>query len=697
MSEYFDGAAGAERLEVGPNRAIWFSCGKNLYDNAPFQGYCQDFDEFVETICNDRSRTKGQKYICGPMTWGPHEHPGKHEGDAYWRCARRSWGLHILCFDCDWFASPEAFAAFRAAVMKWNCVVYTTASHTDESPRARAIVEISRPVTRAGGIRLGRQVQRHIEKEVGDDAVKFDPSVYRAEQPVFTPLVGAQVWRFHGEPLDAEKAFADADGDEPVAPNNTQAPSILAHLVDGGGFSWPSDGDVGEGARNETMLRYAGYLRGRGLREPEIVALALAENRQRFLPPLPEEEVRDICGRFSHQNRNLQLSHPRAPGNFNLRDGDVTVPEQPPPPRDYVLGKQVTSGTVCTLGGTGGVSKTMLLMQVAVAAATGRPVLGDLRVAEGASLLFLGEEDAAERDRRFGAICAHFQADLTLVAHRVKCFPAAGMDIRLTHLVENNPEETCLAADIIRLAQETHRSAGVPVKFIVFDHARLVLGGDPNSAEHVTQLTRVLTHIATVTGAAVFLLAHSPKSALAKEGDEMGVADIAGSSAFADNARSAFMLWTMRQKEAKSHHVTQQDRTAYVRVQNVKANYGPQGDGHWFKRQRILGWDVAVLEHVRLYTPLAFEGKGKSELRERILDLVRRRPGALSERKVRDFAGKDGDLQASEMKVRAEVEAMIEEGLLVSRPPTPDERRKFRLTGQVREVLDVTDPESLSG
>ena len=40
------------------------------------------------------------------------------------------------------------------------------------------------------------------------------------------------------------------------------------------------------------------------------------------------------------------------------------------------------------------------------------------------------EEDEAERDRRIGAICAHMNANPLLVAERVKCFGAAGVDLR---------------------------------------------------------------------------------------------------------------------------------------------------------------------------------------------------------------------------------------------------------------------------
>jgi hypothetical protein len=213
------------------------------------------------------------------------------------------------------------------------------------------------------------------------------------------------------------------------------------------------------------------------------------------------------------------------------------------------------------------------------------------------------------------------------------------------------------------------------------------MAGDPNDAEDVTQLTRVLTSIAQRTAAAVFLLAHSPKSVISRLGNEISVADIAGSSAFADNARSAFMLYAMRDDEAKTVDLQGVDQSRYVCLRNVKANYASNGGAYWFKRTTLGDWGVAVLEQVLLLPSMSTVGKGPSALRQRILDKVNGKLGAVTMRALRGQAGKDGILKASEKAVRAEIDAMLEDGLLVLRPPTADERRVHRLSGQVREVL----------
>ena len=174
---------------------------------------------------------------------------------------------------------------------------------------------------------------------------------------------------------------------------------------------------------------------------------------------------------------------------------------------------------------------------------------------------------------------------------------------------------------------------------------------------------------------------------MSKQGDEINASDIAGSSAFVDNSRAAFMMWSMRDKEAKEHHVSENERSNYVRIENVKANYARSGGGYWLKRTYLPDWDVAVLEEARIYSSTLFQSKSSTDLQSRILEQLRKKPGSITERKLRDIAGKDGALKASEAKVRTEVEKMLDEGLIINRAPTPEERKLYRLQGQVREIL----------
>ena len=666
--------------------AISFSRGTDKYDNCPAQLTATDFQTFIELVDEDRSPKKGLAFICAPLDMGIHyQQPQKHQGLDHWRLKNYALDRRFLAFDFDGFASPDVFEEVRQYFARWSSLIYTTASHTDSAPRARAIVELDRAVSDSEGVKLGMSAQRLLESVFGVDAIRFDDSVYRATQPVYTPVTSSIATHWDGKPMEVDGIINAYPAQKTTL---TVRPSIGADWLSPG-FRWPAD-VIQEGSRNDMMLRYAGHLRKRGFTEDEILALALAMNSHRFDPCMSEDEVADICDRYSHQNTSTpSVLYPENGDTeiFSARSGALQVLETPPPRRDYVFAQQVTAGTLNVIGGQGGVSKTMLVMQACVAAAVGDS-LGSLNVSPGASLLFLGEEDEAERDRRIGAICQYFNADRTLVQQRVKCYGAAGIDIRLTQKIESNAHATTMGDRAIEIAKAHSEEAGVPVKIIVFDHARLVLGGDPNNAEDVTQLTRVLTHIARSTGAAVILLAHSPKSVAGKPGNEIGASDIAGSSAFVDNARAAYMMWTMREAEAKSHHIPDSERFQYVRLENVKANYARTGGGYWFKRKFLQDWDVALLEQVALYSPSLFESKSTHELRDRILVELRKKPGGVTERSLRDMAGKNGVLKASDANVRKEVQAMLEEGLVARRKPSDAERQKHKLSGGVREILE---------
>lgn len=661
---------------IRTQHGISYSRGRDTFDNQPVQLVVDDFADFAQWITNEISPIKGQIYICAPMSFGAHDDPKKYSGEANWRLASHALKRRFIAFDFDGFSSPSVFNKLRDHFIQYNSLFYTTASSTVLAPRARAILELDREIDRKEGELLGAAIQTELESLFGMGSINFDPSVYRSEQPIYTPVVGASSWISTGKAVNVASYLKNVA----AKGNSSLNDDLTSHL---GGFVFPTSA-LGPGERNTYLLSYVGHLRSKGLRESEILSLAQVENKLQMIPPLGDDEVADICNRYA--KRTFESTSSFDYGAFGALSGDLLIPHSEPPKRTYVFADRVTPGTLCTFGGSGGVSKTMLMMQLAVAMACGKR-LGDVQVAEGASLLLLGEEDDAERDRRFGGICEHMSADLQLVQERIKCFAASGVDMRLTQKQDGNPQETGLGDEIIQLAKHHASNAGVPVQLIVVDHARLVLGGDPNAADDVTQLTRVLTNIAKQTGAAVVLIAHSPKSVLGKEGDEINAADIAGSSAFVDNSRAAFMAYGMRKEEAKHHHIAEEDRSSYVRLAAVKANYAASGGGYWFKRVVLPSWEVAVLDSVCLHSPSPFQRKSTTALRDRILEELRKKHGGVTARNLRDKSGTSGALKASETAVRREIEAMKEAGLVELRKPTAAERKQFKLLSTVRDVL----------
>lgn len=221
------------------------------------------------------------------------------------------------------------------------------------------------------------------------------------------------------------------------------------------------------------------------------------------------------------------------------------------------------------------------------------------------------------------------------------------------------------------------------------DHARLVMAGDPLSADHVTALLRALTRIAVETGAAVLLLAHSPKSTYGKEG-EADPSEVFGSGAFVDHTRSAFVLHVMREKEAKQFGLSDAERKDHISLNVVKANYGPSGTSWWFKKVPVNGWQAIKLEPVFLLP------KGQmatlNQVSRKITDLIKAYPGRITARALRDkYAGLNGKLEASESEVKRTLQRLLDEGHVISRSPTDQERRLHRLSHNVKDILDLPE------
>ena len=181
-----------------------YSRGTSKYDNAPAQKYAADFGEFREAVLNDRSSCKGMAYICSALSFGPHDDVKKHLGDKHYRLRSHAEARKYFPLDFDGFRDNYTYRATLTYMDSYSALAYTTASHTDDAPRARAIIELTRNVTRAEGILIGAAFKKQMQKSLGLDAIKFDPSVYHAEQPCYTPVTTSEVFRFDGEPLDVD-------------------------------------------------------------------------------------------------------------------------------------------------------------------------------------------------------------------------------------------------------------------------------------------------------------------------------------------------------------------------------------------------------------------------------------------------------------------------------------------------------------
>lgn len=198
------------RVQTAPT--IRYSRGATRYDNRPEQREAADFDAFTTEVLADRAEAKGMAYICAAFAEGSHSNPEKYPSIATWRLKHRVQPRAFLPFDID-EATRETDAGLLEHLARYKGFAYRTASHTPDKPRLRIMLAQTRATGREEGIALGMAAQAMIEQERGP-GLKFDTSAYRGEQPLYAPPLGADVFRFDGQPVDVDAVLANV----PVAP-----------------------------------------------------------------------------------------------------------------------------------------------------------------------------------------------------------------------------------------------------------------------------------------------------------------------------------------------------------------------------------------------------------------------------------------------------------------------------------------------
>lgn len=182
-------------LHEEPSPVIRYSLGVSRFDAAPKQCQAADFKAFQTEVLSKRAAVKGYTYISAPFSNGQR--------------SKESVELsRFIPMDFDGMPGEEAFIELRTWLIPYSAFAYTTSSHTPESPRARAILEASREMTREERIRVCMAVQARIERDI--QGIKFDASVYRGEQPFFTPMFTSTDYFFEGEPIDVDAMLAEA-------------------------------------------------------------------------------------------------------------------------------------------------------------------------------------------------------------------------------------------------------------------------------------------------------------------------------------------------------------------------------------------------------------------------------------------------------------------------------------------------------
>ena len=98
-------------------------------------------------------------------------------------------------------------------------------------------------------------------------------------------------------------------------------------------------------------------------------------------------------------------------------------------------------------------------------------------------------------------------------------------------------------------------------------------------------------------------------------------------------------------------------------------------------------WQIGTLVPEVMYSTKLYPQF--SALSQRIIDQVKSRPGLLTRARLKLMAGKSGVLGASENKVTAAIDRLIDEGELTLEPVTKEQRAERGLSANVKVVLNL--------
>jgi hypothetical protein len=331
-----------------------------------------------------------------------------------------------------------------------------------------------------------------------------------------------------------------------------------------------------------------------------------------------------------------------------------------PPPRRWLLQRpdDETNGMANPIGvlpmgktglfiAQGGAGKTMALIQLAIAVATGRKWLDHFLVPRpGRVLLALAEEDGEELDRRLYELSSAMRLTDAQRREVEKNVVALGLSGEVTALVAQDGTQT-LETDVLQYFRR--RLEEGEWSLIVLDTLARFAGGDTEKDNaQATRFIQAAGSLCKAPGRPTVLIAHHTNKTSRVEGATTSAANARGASGLTDGARWVCNLETSGDEGAK--------------LTVTKSNYALCGPAVMLTRDAAQGGCLRI-ESPDVARQRAQEHAQKTHgaVHERILDELRAQPG-LSKNRLRAVLGMRRD------PVYEAVDELVVRGLVLEQP-----------------------------
>ena len=544
---------GGDSTSVPPRKAdpapdsepetVLYSRGCDKYDSFPQQRTAASFGDFAEAVLRDRSRAKGLAWISAPFK--PNS-DGQHH-----RCKDGALPRRFLAFDQDGGTS-HGFVELGMWFGAYSGLGYTTSRHTTKSPRARYILELSRSVDRSEGIRLGEALQRRIEARLGSRVAVWDTSVYRSEQPLLLPLVGAEVMRYYGDPIDVDQVLKDAPPlkerpqarptDDPYRAALLDRGLVLRELGPGkDAITCPFAEEHSEATSDSSTAyfwpRYGGYQWG-GIHCLHAHCAGRNKDQRLYIEKLgldPRSVWRGQAGTAPCDIPPLESYADDAAREGAARSGNGSgeavyrrLADIEAKPIRWLWPGRIARGKVFMLAGHPGLGKSQAMISMAAIVTIGGTWPVDRAPCERGSVILLSAEDDAGDTIRPRLEAA--EADLTRIYVLEAIREPSNRDGSLITRPFNLGEDMARLSDLARKLGD--------VALIVIDPITAYLGGvDSYKNAEVRGVLAPLAAMAAEVEAAIVCVSH-----LNKAGGPEAMLRVMGSLGFVAAARAAYLV-----------------------------------------------------------------------------------------------------------------------------------------------------------
>lgn len=250
------------------------------------------------------------------------------------------------------------------------------------------------------------------------------------------------------------------------------------------------------------------------------------------------------------------------------------------PPRPWIYGYQLLGGTVACVIATGGSGKSTWLAGVALALASGKPLLGK-SVWNGPQPVWVWnlEDDLDELSRSIEAARLHHGVATEDIAERL--YVDSGMDgSPLCTAVKDRNGIKLLEPVYAAITSEIRRRG---IKVLIIDPFISSHAVEENANSEIDMVVKKWARVAKATGCCVILSHHTNKAGAG----EVSTHSARGASALTNAARSVLVINRMTSAEAQNLGIPDAERRRYVAIADDKHNRAPAEEADWFELKSL--------------------------------------------------------------------------------------------------------------